>query len=50
MNECIAKARKYADCAVTNPQNLILFVEFLNKFLYYVENGDEVISIMCVTI
>ena len=45
MNECIAKARKYADCAVTNPQNLILFVEFLNKFLYYVENGDEVISI-----
>ena len=45
VNECIAKARKYADFAMTNPQNLVLFVELLNKFLYYVENGDEIISI-----
>ena len=45
VNDCIAKARKYADFAMTNPQNLILFVELLNKFLYYVENGDEIITI-----
>ena len=45
VTEYIGKARKYADCAMTNPQNLILFVELLNKFLYFVENGDEVVSI-----
>ena len=45
VNDCIAKARKYADFAMTNPQNLVLFVELLNKFLYYADNGDEVISI-----
>ena len=45
VNEYITKARKYADFAMTNPQNLILFVELLNKFLYYVENGNELITI-----
>ena len=45
VTEYIGKARKYADFAMTNPQNLILFVELLNKFLYFVENGDEVVSI-----
>ena len=44
-NEFIGKARKYADFAMTNPQNIILFVELLNKFLYFAENGDEVITI-----
>ena len=44
-NEFIGKARKYADFAMTNPQNLTLFVELLNKFLYFVECGDEVIAI-----
>ena len=44
-NEYIGKARKYADFAMTNPQNLILFVELLNKFLYFADNGDEVITI-----
>ena len=45
VNEYIGKARKYADFAMTNPQNVVLFVELLNKFLYFVEKGDEVISI-----
>jgi vacuolar protein sorting-associated protein 35 len=45
VNEFIGKARKYADFAMTNPQNVVLFVELLNKFLYFVEKGDEVISI-----
>ena len=45
VNDCIDKARKYADFAMANPQNLTLFIELLNKFLYIVENGDEIISI-----
>ena len=45
VNECIAKARKYADFAMTNPQNLVLFVELLNRFLYYADIGEEIISI-----
>ena len=45
VNECISKARKFADFAMTNPQNLVLFVDLLNKFLYYVEIGDEIINI-----
>ena len=45
VNEYIGKARKYADFAMTNPQNLSLFVELLNKFLFFADNGDEVISI-----
>ena len=45
VTECIGKARKYADFAMTNPQNLVLFVELLNKFLYFADNGDEVITV-----
>ena len=45
VNDCIDKARKYADFAMANPQNLTLFIELLNKFLCYVENGDEIISV-----
>jgi len=45
VKDYIRKARKYADFAMTNPQNLVLFVELLNKYLYYVENGDEIVSI-----
>ena len=43
--DCINKARKYADFAMTNPQNLTLFVDLLNKYLYYAEMGDEIVSI-----
>ena len=45
VTEYIGKARKYADFAMTNPQNVVLFVDLLNKFLYFVENGDDVITI-----
>ena len=45
VTECIGKARKYADFAMTNPQNVVLFIELLNKFLYFADNGDEIISI-----
>ena len=30
---------------MTNPKNLSLFVELLNKFLYFVDKGDEVVDI-----
>ena len=43
--DCINKARKFADFAMTNPQNLNLFNELLNKFLYYAELDDSVISV-----
>ena len=45
VTEYIGKARKYAEYAITNSENLVLFVELLNKFLYFIENGDEIISI-----
>ena len=43
--DCINKARKYANFAMTNPQNLVLFVDLLNKYLYFVDAGDEIVTI-----
>ena len=42
-HECITKAKRFADFAMTNPENLVLFVIIINKFLYFVETveGDE---------
>lgn len=45
VTECINKARRFADFAMTNPQNLNLYVEMLNKYLYYADLGDEIVSI-----
>ena len=39
------KARRFADFAMTNPKNLSLFVELLNKYLYFVELGDNVVDV-----
>lgn len=36
-NECLNKAKRFADFAMTNPDNLILFVIIINKYLYFVE-------------
>ena len=41
VNECLEKAKKFADLSMTNPQNLNLFVIILNKMVYYIENSDE---------
>ena len=41
----INKARKFANFAMTNPQNLVLLIDLLNKYLYYVDEGDEIVSI-----
>ena len=43
--ECMTKARRFVDFAMTNPKNLYLFVELLNKFLYFVEQEDNVLDI-----
>ena len=43
--ECINKARRFADFAMINPQNLILFVDLLNNYLYFADHGDEIVTI-----
>ena len=43
--ECINKSRRFADFAMTNPRNLSLFVELLNKLLYFVDKNDNVVDI-----
>ena len=35
--ECLKKAKRFADFAMTTPQNLHLFIVILNKYIYYVE-------------
>ena len=43
--DCLTKARRYVDFAMTNPKNLSLFVELLNKFLYFVDSSEGVVDI-----
>ena len=43
--ECLNKARRYADFAMTNPPNLILFVEYLNKILFFIEQDLKIVEI-----
>jgi vacuolar protein sorting-associated protein 35 len=45
VTECINKARRFADFALTNPQNLSLYIEMLNKYLYYADLGDESVTV-----
>lgn len=39
INECLTKAKRFADFAMTNAQNLHLFVLILNKYLFFIEKG-----------
>ena len=43
--ECLNKARRFADFAMTNPQNLILFVEYLNKLLYFYDKDEKSVDL-----
>ena len=43
--ECLNKARRFADFAMTNPKNLILFVEYLNKLLYFYDKDDKSVDV-----
>ena len=41
VRECLNKAKRFADFAMTNPHNLFLFVIIMNKLLYYIESSEE---------
>ena len=39
--ECLSKAKRFAEFAMTNPIFLSLFILLLNKILYYIEIDDD---------
>ena len=45
VSECIKKARKYADFSMTNPKNLVLYLDLLNKYLYFIDSEDEIVTV-----
>jgi vacuolar protein sorting-associated protein 35 len=44
VNECLTKAKRFADFAMTNAQNLHLFVLILNKYLFFIEKGTSFVK------
>ena len=42
--DCLSKAKRFADFAMTNPRNLILFVDYLNNIIYFVEQKEKIIE------
>ena len=45
VSECIKKAKKYADFSMTNPKNLVLYLDLLNKYLYFIDSEEEIVTI-----
>jgi len=45
IQECLTKAKRFADFAMSNPQNLNLFVCILNKYLFFIEKGVDILKI-----
>ena len=43
--DCLNKARRFADFAMTNPRNITLFIAYLNKILFFIEQDEKVIEI-----
>jgi len=39
--ECLKQAKKYAKYTMTNPKNLYLYIDILNKYLYFIEKDNE---------
>ena len=41
--ECMNKAKRFADFSMTNPENLPLFIQIINKYIYFIEatEGDN---------
>jgi len=37
--DCLNKAKKFADYAMTNPKNAILFIKIINKYLFFIEKS-----------
>jgi vacuolar protein sorting-associated protein 35 len=44
VQECLNKAKKFADFAMTNAQNLYLFIQLLNKYLFFIEKGTNFVK------
>lgn len=47
ISDCLTKAKKYADYAMTSPNNAILFVSLLNEYVRYdltIEKFDEIVK------
>jgi hypothetical protein len=42
--ECLTKAQKFAEFAMTNAQNLILLVHILNKYIYFIEKNSGIVT------
>lgn len=45
VQECLTKAKRFADFSMTNAPNLHLFVLILNKYLYYIEKGANFVKV-----
>lgn len=43
--ECLQKSLKIADTCMDSSMNVHLFVEILNRYLYYFENGCDVVTV-----
>ena len=41
INDCLNKAKKFADYAMTNPKNAILFIKIINKYLFFIEKSEN---------
>ena len=39
--DCLNKAKKFADYAMTNPKNVILFIKIINKYLFFIEKSEN---------
>jgi vacuolar protein sorting-associated protein 35 len=45
IQDCLTKAKRFADFAMSNPHNLNLFVSILNKYLFFIEKGVESLKV-----
>ena len=41
VNDCLIKAKRFADFAMTNPQNAILFIYIINKYIYLIDKFEN---------
>lgn len=41
ITECLTKAKRFADFAMTMPQNAILFIFIINKYIYFIDKCQE---------
>ena len=39
--DCLNKSKKFADYAMTNPKNAILFIKIINKYLFFIEKSEN---------